>query len=850
MSRANFLKEQEQIIQKQWGRTAFEANAPVSFDEGNKKKYFVTFPFPYMNGRLHLGHVFSLLKADVVARYHMVRGYNVLFPFGFHGTGIPISAAANKLKEEIQSGVIGRQFDTMKKMDIPDEEINKFTDPKYWIEYFPTVASQFDLPLLGCAIDYRRSFITTDINPWFDSFVKWQFTKLNEKEYLKYGKKMVIYSVKDGQPCSDADRAVGEGVEIKEYKVALIENNKHVYFVTYDPAAPKDKIIRSKNFYQSHEKLMEPLAPLQMGGVYKTSDPDINLYMPKEFYRNISHQNHIIFDKEIEEKNEFDINQFEAILIFSAMEETDMNHASCLYTSNPDMNWITYYETAAEVISRSGDKCIVAETDQWYIMYDNEGWQKSVYDYVSNKVEFTDTTVRELVLDTIKKSHPWPFSRTFGMGSRIPFDPRYLIDSLSDSTIYMAYYTIAHLITKIPTSKLCDDVWDSIFFGKNTNIVREFPELFEQMQNEFNYWYPMDLRVSGKDLITNHLTMMFFNHMAIFGSDLMPKKIYANGHILVNGEKMSKNKGNFITLKQAIDRYGVDVTRYIASNAGDDTNDGNFNEKEVDAAVLAMYAEIQNWSKFDMDNMRNGSYQFIDYLHLVKLNKILDKVSHSYEKMIFRDVTKYGFYEIQTIRNKYENPHRDVYKLYLQAELAMICPILPHWAKYMSDTHGIPLTWPHFEINEEYNNDKTEWLSYYCQIILTKFSTKLKRYKNKTLPTKCKIIINNQMQKYLEIISQYNTQDKDERKKLMSHFITKSETTTVIELFTHIDKYNYSMKNNIANWLCDDNKNIIESYFSIAFPKMYFEVVYDVSAKGDTLNPEFIFSQVEYKTKI
>ncbi|XWV25611.1 leucyl-tRNA synthetase [Tupanvirus deep ocean] len=842
MSRANFLKEKEEIIQKQWGKTAFEANAPKIYDKENKNKFFVTFPFPYMNGRLHLGHVFSMLKADVMAKHFETKGYNVLFPFGFHGTGIPISAAANKLKEEIQTGVIGKQFDTMKKMDIVDEEINKFADPRYWIEYFPRIATETDLPSLGCSIDYRRSFITTDINPWFDSFVKWQFTKLNEKGYLKFGKKMVIYSEKDGQPCSDADRAVGEGVEIKEYKVALVEDKNRIYFVTYEPTAPKNTVVRSKDFYQSHDKLMEPLTDLKTGGIYTTKDPNINLYMPKEFYRNISHQNHIKFDNDVKEKNEFDVNQFETILVFSEMKETEMNHASCLYTSNPDLDWIPYYEPAAEVISRSGDKCIVAETDQWYIMYDNEEWQKLVYDHVSTKVEFTDSTVRELMLDTIKKSHPWPFSRTFGMGSRIPFDEKYLIDSLSDSTIYMAYYTIAHLITKLPTDKLSNDIWDCIFLGGDATIITEYSELINQMKNEFNYWYPMDLRVSGKDLITNHLTMMFFNHMAIFGSDLMPKKIYANGHILVNGEKMSKNKGNFITLRQAVDKYGVDVTRYIASNAGDDTNDGNFNEKEVDAAVLSMYAEIQNWSKLDFNTMRNGFYQFVDHLYLVKLKKILDKVSYSYNNMIFRDVLKYGFYEIQTTRNKYENPHCDIYKLYLQAELAMIYPMLPHWAKYMSNTYTIPLSWPNLQINEEYNNEKTEWLDYYCQILMSKFSIKLKRFKNKIQPTTCKIIINNQMQKYLQIISQFNTQDKDERKKLMSHFNNKNEISTVIELFTHIDKYNYSLKNDISNWLSSDNKNIIESYFSIAFPKMLFDVVYDETSKGDTLNPEFIFS--------
>jgi hypothetical protein len=40
----------------------------------------------------------------------------------------------------------------------------------------------------------------------------------------------------------------------------------------------------------------------------------------------------------------------------------------------------------------------------------------------------------------------WACSRSFGLGTRLPWDPVFLIESLSDSTIYMAYYTVAHVL--------------------------------------------------------------------------------------------------------------------------------------------------------------------------------------------------------------------------------------------------------------------------------------------------------------------------------------------------------------------------------------------------------------------
>jgi leucyl-tRNA synthetase len=97
-------------------------------------KFFATFPYPYMNGYLHLGHGFSMTKSEFTARYQRQLGKNVLFPFAFHCTGMPMTAAALKLTREIKSGKTARetptspptQFEILQSLQIPDEEIPKF----------------------------------------------------------------------------------------------------------------------------------------------------------------------------------------------------------------------------------------------------------------------------------------------------------------------------------------------------------------------------------------------------------------------------------------------------------------------------------------------------------------------------------------------------------------------------------------------------------------------------------------------------------------------------------------------------------------------------------------------------
>lgn len=91
--------------------------------------------------------------------------------------------------------------------------------------YFPPEA-QKDLKDFGLYTDWRRSFITTNVNPYYDSFIRWQFINLKNKDKVKFGKRYTIYSELDKQPCADHDRSKGEGVGHQEYtliKLRLLE---------------------------------------------------------------------------------------------------------------------------------------------------------------------------------------------------------------------------------------------------------------------------------------------------------------------------------------------------------------------------------------------------------------------------------------------------------------------------------------------------------------------------------------------------------------------------------------------------------------------------------------------------
>jgi hypothetical protein len=105
----------------------------------------------------------------------------------------PTKFSGKKSKAQAKKGPGTTQYDILKQSGIPEEEIPNFRDTSYWLRYFPSKAMR-DIKLMGCGVDWRRSFITTDVNPYYDSFVRWQFEMLKEKGLVVKDKRCALIS--------------------------------------------------------------------------------------------------------------------------------------------------------------------------------------------------------------------------------------------------------------------------------------------------------------------------------------------------------------------------------------------------------------------------------------------------------------------------------------------------------------------------------------------------------------------------------------------------------------------------------------------------------------------------------
>ena len=75
-------------VEKKWQERWFREKIYEARRDEGKKSFFIHFAYPGVSGYLHVGHMRGFTYADIIARYKRMKGYNVIFPAGFHASGL------------------------------------------------------------------------------------------------------------------------------------------------------------------------------------------------------------------------------------------------------------------------------------------------------------------------------------------------------------------------------------------------------------------------------------------------------------------------------------------------------------------------------------------------------------------------------------------------------------------------------------------------------------------------------------------------------------------------------------------------------------------------------------------
>ncbi|MEA3136562.1 MAG: leucyl-tRNA synthetase [Thermoplasmata archaeon] len=145
-----------------------------SLAEARKPSFWIHFAYPGISGYLHVGHMRGFTYSDVLARYKRMTGHRVLFPAGFHASGIPAVAFAAEVRR-------GEKDDYLRSNGYTGD-ISQLADPRKVVEYFSHVYTHDYWKKFGFLIDDRRNMTTIDQG--YSKFIQWQFRRLDDKGYL------------------------------------------------------------------------------------------------------------------------------------------------------------------------------------------------------------------------------------------------------------------------------------------------------------------------------------------------------------------------------------------------------------------------------------------------------------------------------------------------------------------------------------------------------------------------------------------------------------------------------------------------------------------------------------------
>ena len=797
-----------QAIESKW-RDRWREEGAFEADPGpDEDPTFITVPYPYPNGGMHIGHSRTYTVPDVWARYRRMCGDNVLFPIAWHVTGTPIVGAVERLKkgEEEQLSILRDTF------DVPEEDLQGLETPMGFARYFIENHYKKGMKQLGLSIDWRREFTTEDDR--YSKFITWQYKTLKERGLLEKGLHPVNYCTNEQQPVTTHDLLEGEEAEFQEFTLVRFQRGEGDDATVFPMATLRPETVRGvtnafvnpdAEYVRADVDGEEWVVSAAAATKFELQDSNVEVHERFAGERLVGERvaNPITGDEvpvlpatfvdadnatgvvmsvpahspddylalqeagadadEIEAEYGVDADEIRSVEPVPILSIEDYGEipardaveaAGVESSDDPELHAVTedlyqaefhagrlldsygefageviedvrerfrdhyreagafgtMYEFTEEVICRCGGDVEVAQQDTWFLRYDDEEWKQKAREAVDQLDAIPENT-REQYYDTIDWLQEWPCIRNYGMGTRLPWDDEFVIEPLSDSTIYMSYYTVAPHIQDVPIEDLDREFFDALFYGADgedapdgveVEVEDPDPQALE-LREEFDYWYPVDFRCSGNDLIRNHLTFFLYHHAELFDEANWPEGITIMGMGLLEGEAMSSSSGHVVLPGEAIDRYGADTVRFFLLNSAEPWQDYDWRDDLVDSTQNQLRRFYNRAVEVIDDEPGERDLNRVDRWLLSKLQSTVRAATEALEGFETRTASQVAFYDFEEALRWYRRRAdrsrpgaRWTLREVLRTRLRLLAPFVPHVANELHERlTGDPVdAWP------------------------------------------------------------------------------------------------------------------------------------------------------------
>ncbi len=702
----------------------------VDLFSDKKKKMYILDMFPYASGSgLHVGHVEGYTATDIYARFKRMQGYNVFVPMGFDAFGLPAEQYAletgndpedftykNIANFKKQLKRIGKMVDWEKSFATCDKDYYKITQEIFLRLYENGLAELKEVdvnfcPKLGTVL--ANDEIYTKDNEMFSERGDHPVYKKPMKQWVlkitNYADKLLtgLDNLKWPEKIKDIQKNwIGKkegtnilfNVENSKLKVEVFTTRADTIFgVTYLVVAPESLIINELVKAEHKKKCDEYIKKAsQISSVERqinkvktgvfTGSYAINPLSGKKIPIWIS--DYVLADY-----------AKGALMAVPAHDERDFEFAK---------------KFNLEITK-------IIDVDDSKLPYALDG--KHINSDFLNGLDIKDAT--KLVIDKLSslkmgertftyKLRDWVFSRQRYWGEPFPiyFDEEGKIYKLDDKMLPLVLPKTKNIKPSGDGKSPLANIKSWLNFkldGKNyhydTNTMPQlagsswyyighllkekdgFISLNSKKANEIlSKWLPVDLYIGGAEHAVGHLLYSrfwhkFMNELGYFKSDEPFNKLYNQGMILIEGQKMSKSKGRVINPDEIIDTYGADSLRLYEMFMGPISQDKSWTDQGISASrkfidrVVNMFDFLTSSKVLELD---------------VALNETIKKVRTDYEELQFNTaISQMMIFVNEVYKIKKISPE--------QARLFLILlnPICPHLTE---------------ELNKEVLKNKTELL--------------------------------------------------------------------------------------------------------------------------------------------
>lgn len=693
-----------QEIEPKWQKIWEEKDLYNTSTDLSKPKYYALVEFPYPSGDgLHVGHSFTYMILDILARKKRLEGFRVLYPMGWDAFGLPTENYA------VKTGIHPRE--------VTQKNTERFKQ---------------QMKSLSLAYDWSKEINTTD--PDYYKWTQWIFLQLFKKG-LAYKAKIPVSWCPSCKVVLANEEVVGGSCERCGSKVERREQNQWMLKITKyaDRLAndldlvdyPESVKLAQRNWIGRSEgvEINFPIKDKDFTvGVFTTRPDTVKgitfMVIAPEFSR--------LFDlvtseqsKQVEEYIRQTKSKSELERISLSKDKTGVFTGS--YAINPLTGedfpiWVADY-----VVGSYGTGAVMGVPA--YDERDREFVEKYNLKHKDIPLENMKQIIDEIERNGFGRKQvnyhlrDWVFSRQHYWGEPIPIVycdncgivplpeedlplklpevEKYEPTDTGESPLAVIDSWVS---TKCPkcrgNAKRETDTMPN-WAGSSWYYLRFCDPRNEKMlanRNKLDYWLPVDIYLGGAEHTTLHLLYSRFWHKFLYDLDLVPsnepyKARRQHGMILAeNGEKMSKSRGNVINPDDLITRFGLDALR-------------------VYLAFMGPYDQTMPWSTAGVE----GSRRFLNRVWKLISSSVSDTSSEKLRILLQKTIQKVGS-DIDELKNntsvaalmsfikEWESSSETLTPVDAKDFLIILAPFAPHIAEEL---------W--FVLGEEFSIHNQSW---------------------------------------------------------------------------------------------------------------------------------------------